>query len=107
MGQSSAKLVSTLAHTAVVTQRYIERIGLMANAMMKGQLVIYDHFGAIGVAAHTTWIWRLLFSYLFIPFTVLNMIRSAVARDVCGDLPAFTGQFWPGPVVLLLYLTCQ
>ncbi len=101
-----AKLYQLSPYGRAVTQRYIERIGLMANAMMKGQLVISMIISALSALLLIPLGFGDYFFILFILFTVLNMIPlgCGVVMFPVAIYCMFTGQFWPGLVVLLLYL---
>lgn len=87
------------------TDQYIERVGLMANAMVKGQLMISAIISVISSV-----LLAILgygnYSFIFLVlFTILNFIPLG-----CGIVlvpltiySMLTGQFWLGLIVLILY----
>ncbi len=100
------KLYQLSPYGRAVTKQYLERIGLMANAMMKGQLVISMIISALSALLLIPLGFGDYFFILFILFTVLNMIPlgCGVVMFPVAIYAMFTGQFWAGLVVLLLYL---
>lgn len=90
---------------AVATDRYLERTGLMASAMVKGQLIISMVISAISAALLIPLGYGQYFFILFVLFTILNFIPLG-----CGIVMAplalysmLTGQFWMGLAVVVLY----
>ena len=90
-----------------VTDHYLERVGLMANAMVKGQLVMSMITSAFSAALLIPLGYGHLFFILFILFTILNFIPLG-----CGIIliplavySMFTWQFWAGLIVIVLYYT--
>ncbi|MGB4762200.1 MAG: AI-2E family transporter [Candidatus Saccharimonas sp.] len=88
-----------------VTEKYLERTGLMANAMVKGQLMISMIISAIAALLLIPLGYGHLVFLLFILFTILNFIPLG-----CGIVfipitiySALTDQFWPAVIVLALY----
>lgn len=99
------KLKQLSPYSPKVTDHYFERIGLMANAMVKGQLMISMIISAISAALLIPLGYGQYFFILFIVLTILNFIPLG-----CGIvlLPLtfysmLTGQFWIGLVVIILY----
>ena len=87
------------------TTRYIERVGLMANAMVKGQLVIAMTISAIAAALLIPLGYGQFFFLLFILFTILNFIPLG-AGIIMIPLVVYAmamGQFWLGLVIIVLY----
>lgn len=98
-------LYSLSPFSRIVTSHFVERVGLMANAMVKGQLVISMIISAIAAALLIPLGYGQYVFILFILFTVLNFIPLG-----CGIVfiplvaySAFTGQFLPALVVFALY----
>lgn len=88
-----------------VTAKFLERTGLMANAMVKGQLMISMIISAISALLLIPLGYGQFVFLLFILFTILNFIPLG-----CGIVfipitiySALTGQFWPSIIVLALY----
>ncbi len=88
-----------------ITNDYFERIGLMANAMVKGQLMISMIISAISAALLIPLGYGQYFFIFFILFTILNFIPLG-----CGIIllplavySMLTGQFWMGLAVIILY----
>lgn len=102
---AKAKAISPFG--ADVTNRYLERIGLMANAMMKGQLVMSMITSAFSALLLIPLGYGHLFFILFILFTIMNFVPLG-----CGILlipmavySMLTGNFWAGLIVIVLYYT--
>ncbi|MFZ1360496.1 MAG: AI-2E family transporter [Candidatus Saccharimonadales bacterium] len=87
------------------TDYYIERIGLMANAMVKGQLMIAMIISAISAALLIPLGYGQYFFIFFILFTILNFIPLGCGLVVMplALYSMVTGQFWMGLVVIILY----
>lgn len=90
-----------------ITDHYLERVGLMANAMMKGQLIMSMITSAFSALLLIPLGYGHLFFILFILFTIMNFIPLG-----CGILlipmaiySMLTGQFWMGLIVIVLYYT--
>ena len=88
-----------------ITAHYLERVGLMANAMMKGQLFISMIISAISAVLLIPLGFGQYVFLFFVLFTILNLIPLG-----CGIIvmplalySAFTGDFWLGMIVLGLY----
>lgn len=99
------KLKQLSPYPAAATNHYFERIGLMANAMVKGQLMISMIISAISATLLVPLGYGQYFFILFIVFTILNFIPLG-----CGIVliplvlySMLTGQFWMGVIVLVLY----
>ena len=88
-----------------VTTRFLERIGMMANAMVKGQLIISMIISAIAAILLIPLGYGPYVFILFILFTILNIIPLGCGTVVfpLGIYSALTGQFWPAVIVLILY----
>lgn len=91
--------------TKVDTDLYFERIGMMTNAMVKGQMMISMIISAISAALLIPLGYGEYFFILFVIFTILNFIPLG-----CGILlipmvlySMATGQFWLGLLILILY----
>ena len=87
------------------TRRYLERVGLMANAMVKGQLIIAMVISAIAAALLIPLGYGQFFFLLFILFTILNFIPLG-AGIIMIPLVVYAmamGQFWLGLVIIVLY----
>lgn len=87
------------------TGKYLERIGLMANAMVKGQLIIAMVLAVI--ASALLWLigYGQYFLLFFVLFTVLNFIPlgSGIVVTPLALLSIATGQFWMGLIVIVLF----
>lgn len=91
--------------TKRVTEQFLERIGLMANAMVKGQLIISMIFSAIAALLLIPLGYGEYAFILFIIFTILNFVPLG-----CGIIffplviySAITEAFWPAAIVVILY----
>lgn len=87
------------------TERYFNRIGLMANAMVKGQLIIAMTLALIEVLLLIPLGYGSYSVLLFIVFTILNFIPLGagvilIPLAVHGML---TGQIWVGALVIIAY----
>lgn len=90
-----------------VTNMYLTRIGLMTNAMAKGQLFISVVISVLSALLLTIFLGLgEYFLLMVIVFTVLNLIPLG-----CGVLVIpialigmVTGMFWPGLAALVLYM---
>lgn len=87
------------------TDRYFERAGLMANAMVKGQLIIAMTLALISVILLVLLGYGKYAFLLFIVFTVLNFIPlgAGVVLVPMALYSMMTGQFWLGLIVIILY----
>ena len=87
------------------TDRYIERIGLMANAMVKGQLMISMIIALISSLLLIPLGFGNYFFIFFVLFTILNFIPlgSGIIMVPLTIYAMLTGQFWQGLIVLILY----
>ncbi len=87
------------------TRRYLERTGLMANAMVKGQLIIAMVIAAISAALLIPLGYGHFFFLFFIIFTILNFIPlgSGIVVVPLVLYAMAMGQFWLGIVVIVLY----
>lgn len=88
-----------------VTDYYLERIGLMANAMVKGQLIISMIMSAFAAALLISLGYGHLFFILFVLFTILNFIPlgSGIVVVPMTLFAMFDGHFWAGIVVIALF----
>jgi len=99
------KIVKISPFDKVVTEHYLERIGLMANAMMRGQLIISMIISAFASILLSFIGYGNYFFILFIIITILNFIPlgGGVLLVPLALYSMFTGQFWPGVIVIALY----
>ena len=88
-----------------VTRRYLERIGMMTNAMVKGQLIIAMIIALISASLLILLGYGQYFFLFFVLFTVLNFIPlgSGIIVVPLSLYSMFTGQFWLALVVIVLY----
>lgn len=91
--------------SARITNEYITQTGLMANAMVKGQLAISFIISFISTALLVPLGYGRYFFVFLILFTILNFIPLG-----CGIIvlplalyAMFTGQFWLGLIVIIAY----
>ena len=87
------------------TEHYFNRMGMMTNAMVKGQLIIAMAISFIAAALLVLLGYGQYFFLFFVLFTILNFIPLGSGLIV---LPLslynmFTGQFWLALVVIVLY----
>lgn len=97
------KAVSPFDHST--TEHYLERIGLMTNAMVKGQLIL-SMITAIFSAILLSFLgYGHLFFILFVLFTILNFIPlgSGIVLVPMAIFSMFSGQFWTSLIVIVLY----
>lgn len=89
-----------------LTDRYLDRVGLMAGAMVKGQLVIAMILALIAVLLLTLLGYGSYSFLFFILFTILNFIPlgSGVILIPLALYSMLTGQFWLGLIVIIAYL---
>lgn len=90
-----------------VTRLYLDRVGLMANAMVKGQL--YISFVISLFAALILSVCLGLGDYFFlmtVVFTLLNLIPLGCGIIVIPItiIAMLSGAFWPGLIALVLYV---
>lgn len=87
------------------TNRYIERVGLTANAMVKGQLVISMIISLISSLLLIPLGYGNYFFIFFVLFTILNFIPlgSGVIVVPLVIYAMLTGLLWQSLVVLILY----
>lgn len=99
------KIESISPFSPVVTQHYFEKIGLMAKAMVTGQLIISMIISVVAAGLLAFLGYGHLFFILFVLFTILNFIPlgSGIVLVPLALYAMFTGQFWPGLVVIVLY----
>ena len=88
-----------------ITEHYLERIGLMTNAMVKGQLILSMITAAFTAILLVFLGYGHLFFILFVLFTVLNFIPlgSGIVVVPMAIFSMFTGQFWTALLVIVLY----
>jgi len=103
--QLITKIEAVSPFDSVVTKHYFDKIGMMAKAMVTGQLIIsmiISLFAAILLAflgyGH-------YFFIFFVLFTILNFIPlgSGIVLVPLAVYSMFTGQFWLGLIVIILY----
>ena len=89
-----------------ITERYVQRVGMMANAMVKGQLIISMIISALSAALLIPLGFGDYFFILFILFTILNLIPlgCGIVMIPLTIYSMLTGQFWVGLIVFILYL---
>lgn len=100
---SKIKAISPFGQST--TEHYLERIGLMTNAMVKGQLIL-SMITAIFSATLLIFLgYGHLFFILFVLFTILNFIPlgSGIVLMPMAIFSMFSGQFWAGLIVIILY----
>lgn len=87
------------------TEKYIERMGLMANAMVKGQLIIAMVLSLIAVLLLLPLGYGSYAFLFFIVFTVLNFIPlgSGIVVVPLVAYSMMTGQFWLGLAVIIVF----
>ena len=87
------------------TEKYLSRIGLMANAMVKGQLIIAMTLALIAALLLIPLGYGAYTFLFFIVFTILNFIPLG-AGLILVPLALYgmaTGQFWLGLIIIILY----
>lgn len=88
-----------------VTRLYLARVGLMANAMAKGQLVIALILGALEAAVIATcfnaWDFFVLMTVAFAFFNLIPLGAGIIAYPII-IVGMLLGAFWPGVVALIL-----
>lgn len=103
------KLVSLIydisPYNQTITANFLERIGLMANAMVKGQLIISMIISAIAALLLVPLGYGPYVFILFILFTILNFIPLGCGIVVfpLAIYAGLTGAFWPAVIVLIAY----
>lgn len=88
-----------------ITNHYIEKIGLMTNAMVKGQLIL-SMITALFASSLLAFLgYGHLFFILFVLFTILNFVPlgSGIVLVPMALISMFDGQFIPGLLVIILY----
>jgi len=106
-GKKLIEMIKTISpFDATITTHYLQRIGLMANAMAKGQLLISF---IISVLSSTLLIFLGLGEYFFLMvvlFTILNLVPLGCGVVVIPItiIAILLGNVVPGIVVLVLYL---
>ena len=87
-----------------VTRMYLARVGLMANAMAKGQLVIAVILGALEAAVIATcfnvWDYFVLMTVAFAFFNLIPLGAGIIAYPII-IIGMLLGAFWPGVVALI------
>lgn len=88
-----------------VTKQYIERIGLMAKAMVTGQLIISMIISAFGATLLAFIGYGQYFFIFFMLLTVLNFIPlgGGVMIVPLAIATMLSGDIWPGVIVIVLY----
>ncbi|HMR72618.1 MAG TPA: AI-2E family transporter [Candidatus Saccharibacteria bacterium] len=88
-----------------VTDHYLERVGLMAKAMVTGQLIIAMILAVIAATLLALLGFGHYFFIFFVIFTILNFmpLGSGLILIPLALYTMFTGQFWLSIVVILLY----
>lgn len=88
-----------------VTEAYLSQTGLMANAMVKGQLAISFILSLLSAALLIPLGYGNYFFIFLISFTILNFIPLGCGIIVLplALFAMFTGQFWLGLIVIILY----
>jgi len=93
-----------------ITRMFLARVGLMANAMAKGQLLISFIISVLSALILTVCLG--LGDYFFlmvVVFTVLNLVPLGCGIVVIPItfIAMLLGNFWPGLVAFLLYLVAS
>lgn len=88
-----------------ITEEYFSKTGLMANAMVKGQLAISFILSFLSAALLIPLGYGHYFFIFLILFTILNFIPLGCGIIVLplAIFAMLTGQFWLGLVVIILY----
>lgn len=88
-----------------VTRMYLARVGLMANAMAKGQLVMSIIIGVLEALVLSFFFnyWDYFF-LMTVTFSILNLIPLGAGILVFPIvfIAMFTGQFWPGVAAVII-----
>ena len=100
-----AKIESLSPFDKITTQQYLEKIGLMAKAMVTGQLIISMIISAIAAILLIPLGYGYYFFIFFVLFTVLNFIPlgSGIIVVPLALYSMFTGQPWTSLAVIILY----
>lgn len=87
------------------TEYYLERIGLMTNAMVKGQLILSMITAAFSAILLIFLGYGHLFFILFVLFTILNFIPlgSGIVLVPMAVFAMFNGQLWAALLVIVLF----
>lgn len=87
------------------TEHYLERVGMMTNAMVKGQLIIAMVISLIAAVLLALLGYGQYFFLFFVLFTFLNFIPLGSGLIVLplSLYSMFTGQFWLALIVIVLY----
>ena len=105
-GPTIVKRLTELSPLGVeATKHYFERVGMMTNAMVKGQLIIAMAISFIAAALLSVLGYGQYFFLFFVLFTLLNFIPlgSGIIVLPLALYSMFTGQFWLSLVVIALY----
>lgn len=99
------KIESLSPFGSAITKQYFEKIGLMAKAMVTGQLIISMVISAIAAALLILLGYGHYFFIFFVLFTILNFIPlgSGIVVVPLVLYSMFTGSFWLGLLVIILY----
>lgn len=103
--QLIVKIKQLIPLPATSINTIFEKMGLMATAMMKGQLIMSMITSFVSALLLIPLGYGNLFFILFVLFTVLNFVPLGCGI-VLVPLAAYsmmTGQFWQGLVVIVLY----
>lgn len=89
-----------------VTRLYLARVGLMANAMAKGQLVIAFIVAALSAATLglflNMWDYFLLMTVVFTLFNLIPLGSGLIAYPII-IVAMLLGAFWPGVAALVVF----
>lgn len=99
------KLETISPFDETVTKHYFEKIGMMAKAMVTGQLIISMILALFAASLLAFLGYGHYFFIFLVLFTVLNFIPlgSGIVLLPLSIYSMFTGQFWPGIIVIVLY----
>lgn len=104
------KLLSTLSllspFNMTTTHMYLERIGIMAKAMVKGQFLISAIISALSAFLLVFLGMGHYFLLIFVVFTLLNLIPlgCGIVMIPITLISILSGNFWPGLIVLIIYM---
>jgi predicted PurR-regulated permease PerM len=104
------KLIGMATHLSPfdikTTKSYFDRIGTMAKAMVKGQFLISVIISALSAFLLVFLGMGQYFFLIFVVFTLLNLIPlgCGVLMIPITIIAMLTGNFWPGLIVLILYI---
>lgn len=103
--KNNASIIALSPFQPEVTRMYLARVGLMANAMAKGQLVIALILGALEAAVIATcfnvWEYFVLMTVAFSFFNLIPLGAGIIAFPIV-IVGILMGSVWPGIAALIL-----